>query len=116
MRCHRSAPTKPSTTNVGLSAAAPSSSAPSQSEGAGSGIYTAQRSKKVGCPFILHAKLVDGDDGDVEIECTPLHGHFNHTPGDVEDRAWLPLEKDVENRVLEVGSLFQYAVFGTWSI
>ena len=48
-------------------------------------------SKKSGCPFKMEAKLVVGEDGEIEVLLSEINGHFLHTPGDAEDVKFLPV-------------------------
>ena len=58
--------------------------------------------KKVNCPFILDARLVMGDDGEIEIEVKEVNGHHFHTPGSIEDMPYLLLSKEISQGIIKV--------------
>ena len=60
------------------------------------------RSKKVGCPYKVVAKIYEDDPGRVFF--FQEGGHLHHIPGDEEDRQWLSIEKSLEDKVAEVRS------------
>jgi len=62
-------------------------------------------SKKVDCPYNISVNFVRGDDGYLEVEVSDHNGHFNHTPGDRKDLAFLKLGTEDEEKIADV-SLF----------
>lgn len=64
-----------------------------------------RESKKVGCPYVVDVERYVDDEGQVWAVITEQCGHMNHTPGDAEDKKYLPLGDDVEANIATVSCL-----------
>jgi len=66
-----------------------------------------RNSKKIGCPHYIDVEVEFDEDGELFFIVTGWCGHENHTPGDTDDKRWLPLEKDAEEYIEKVSQIFQ---------
>ena len=68
-----------------------------------------RESKKVGCRFLLEARILRSDPDTVVV--VEKNGHFHHTPGDAEDARWLSFGNETKERIIDVSFNIFYRLY-----